>query len=153
MRFSRLKYIIYVMEWIFLLFFQFLLLINISAFILLFNLFCLQLCHMELNNLKPIIHYTIKSLRKFLNLFHSPSGQDILSSPQQTRHGPTLANGTSWQQLPCPSSSGNCPLIDQWQPFPLPTLVCPLSWYIKMGVQLVTLYSDVHQSSAIHNDV
>ena len=67
------------MEWIFLLFFWFLLLINMLAFIVLFNLFCLQLCHMELNNLDPINPYKIKSLKKFLNLFHLPFGQDVLS--------------------------------------------------------------------------
>ena len=71
----------YVTERIFLLFFWLLLLINTLAFIVLFNLFCLQLCHMELNDLDPIICYKIKSLKKFQNLFHSPSGQDVLSSP------------------------------------------------------------------------
>ena len=40
--------------------------------------------------------------------------------------------------------------IDQRQPFPLPALVCPLLQYIKAGVQLVPLYTNVHQSSFIH---
>ena len=52
------------MEWIFLLFFWFLLLINILAFIVLLHLFYLQLCCMELNNLDPIVPYKIKSLKK-----------------------------------------------------------------------------------------
>ena len=65
----------------------------------------LQLCHMELNDLNPIIPYKIKSLKKFLNLFHSPSGQDVLSSPQWTRHGPLLANGAGPVSARHPGSS------------------------------------------------
>ena len=38
---------------------------------------------------------------------------------------------TSWWQLPCPSPSGSCPQIGQWQSFPIPVLVCPFSWPLK----------------------
>ena len=80
---------------------------------------------MELNDLNPLSAYKIKSLKKFKIYFIYPSGKDVLSSPQWTGCGPSLANGvclgvcqTSWQQLSCPSSWGSCPQTDQWQLFP-----------------------------------
>ena len=48
---------------------------------------------MELKDLDPSSPYKIKSLKNLKILFHLPSGQDVLSSPQQTGCGPSLANG------------------------------------------------------------
>ena len=100
-------------------------------------------------------------ITKSLKFILLPSGQDVLSSPQQTRCSPSLVNEvfhgvcqTSWQHLPCQSAPGSYPQPDQWQPSPFPALVCPLLLCIKAEVQLVTSHFDVCQGYfSIHDDV
>ena len=80
-----------VMEWIFL----FILLINIVVLVssIMFSLFDHN--NVAWNSMILILQVLTKYkiTKEIYNLSHLPSGQDVLSSPQQTGCGPSLANG------------------------------------------------------------
>ena len=60
---------------------------------------------MELDDLDTLSPYLIINNINSLDFFYSPSGQDVLSSSQQTVCGPSLANGACLVSARHPGSS------------------------------------------------
>ena len=86
-------------------------------------------------NLKISILYSPQSpykITKNLKFISFPSGQDVLSSPQETRCSLSLVKKTHLVSARHPGNSfpvnlppQSCPQPDQWQPSPLLALICP----------------------------